>query len=133
MLIPLAITGLLLTRQTILKSASRCRRCQLPCAGVGQRNHSGLVFDQRPHPVVDSIEKPADQPGIEVLLEPEIEQRVERIPAGLARDVGYRAIAEPMLGLHRRATMTRSQLPWNTVPGLGLRRSARNAFRPIAR
>jgi hypothetical protein len=31
------------------------------------------VFDQRPHPVVDSIEKPADQPGIEVLLEPEIE------------------------------------------------------------
>src|SRR6516164_912293 len=72
-------------------------------AGVRQRDHSRLVFDQRLHPVVDSIEKPADQPGIEVLLEPKIEQHVERIPPGLACDVGYRAIAKPgILGPHRR-------------------------------
>jgi hypothetical protein len=71
-------------------------------AGVRQRDHSGLVFDQRLHPVFDSIEEPADQPGIEVLLEPEIEQRVERIAPSLARDVGYRAIGEPgILALHR--------------------------------
>src|ERR1700740_3680669 len=43
-------------------------------AGVRQRDDPGLVFDQRLDPVIDSIEKAADQPRIEVLLEPEIEQ-----------------------------------------------------------
>jgi len=56
--------------------------------GVRQRDDPGCVFDQRLDPVVDSIEKPADEAGIEVLLKPEIEQHVERVAPGLARDLG---------------------------------------------
>ena len=72
-------------------------------AGVGQRDDPGLVLDQRLDPLVDGVEEAADQPGVEVLLEPEIEQYVERVAPRFARDVGDRAVGEPgILGFHRR-------------------------------
>jgi len=85
-----------------IKTKARIAQIDQMRAGIGQRDHSGLVLDQRLHPIVNSIEKPADQPGGEVLLEPEIEQHVERIAPSLARDVSYRAIGEPgILGFDR--------------------------------
>jgi hypothetical protein len=42
-------------------------------ARIGQRDDPGLVFDQRLDPVVDGIKEAANEAGVEVLLEPEIE------------------------------------------------------------
>ena len=42
-------------------------------ARIGQRDDAGLVFDQRLDPVVDGIKEAANEAGVEVLLEPEIE------------------------------------------------------------
>ena len=97
--------------------------------GVGQRDDAGLVLDQRLDAVVDRVEEAADKPGVEVLLEAEIEQRVERVAVAAAHDLGDRAVGEAgVLGLTGAATMTRSQLPWKIVPGFGLRRSSRNGL-----
>src|SRR5690242_19358768 len=49
------------------------------CTGIGQRDHSGLVLDQRLDPVVDGVEKAADEAGVEVLLEAEVEQDIKRV------------------------------------------------------
>src|SRR5467141_1941375 len=42
-------------------------------ARIGQRDDTGLVFDQRLDPVVDGIKEAPNEAGVEVLLEPEIE------------------------------------------------------------
>ena len=102
-------------------------------AGIGQRNDPGLVLDQRLDALIDGVEEAADKPGVEVFLKAEIEHRVERVAVAFANDVGDRAVGEPAFsGLTGAATMIRSQLPWNTVPGFGLRRSARKASRKLA-
>ena len=89
-------------------------------AGVGQRNDAGPVLHQRLDPFVDGVEEAADQPGVEIFLEAEIEQCVERVAPLLARDVGDRAVGEPgVLRLHRRRDD--DALPVALEHGAGLR------------
>src|SRR6516165_1611563 len=72
-------------------------------ASIGQRNDPRLVLDQWLNPVVDRIEEAANQAGVEVLLEAEVEQHIERVTPRFPRDIGDGAISEPgILGLHRR-------------------------------
>ena len=62
-----------------------------------------LCLTQRLDALVDGIEEAADKAGVEVFLETEIEQHVERVAPALAGDVGDRAVGEPgILGLDRR-------------------------------
>src|SRR5258708_5350128 len=97
-------------------------------ASIGKRDDPGLVLDQRLDPLVDGVEEAANQAGLEVLVEPE----VERVATSFTRDLGDGAVGEiGILGFHRAAIMTRCQFPWNTVPGLGFRRSARNRSRKL--
>ena len=90
-------------------------------AGVGQRDDPGLVLDQRLDPVVDGVEEAADKAGVEVLLEPEIEERVERVAvaARVTMSAIVRSASPAFSGLTGAATMTRSQLPWKTCPASG--------------
>src|SRR6185369_9066871 len=71
--------------------------------GIGQRDDPGFVLDQRLNAVIDGVEEAADQPGVEVLFEAEIEQYVQRIMPGAVRNVGNRAVCEAgVLLLDRR-------------------------------
>ena len=102
-------------------------------AGIGQRDDPGLVLDQRLDPLVDGVEEAADQTRCRGL--PRARDRASR-RAGRAR---ARARCRRSCGRRARhssaltgaATMTRCQLPWNTVPGFGLRRSARKRSRKL--
>src|SRR6516164_2103053 len=101
-------------------------------ASIGQRNDPRLVLDQWLNPVVDGIEEAANQAGVEVLLEAEVEQHIERSrPASRAISAMVRSASPAFSDFTGAAMVTRSQLPWNTVPGLGLRKSARNASRKL--
>ena len=48
-------------------------------AGVGQRHHARLVLQQPRHAVVADIEEAAEEGGLEILVEAEVEHDVERI------------------------------------------------------
>src|SRR4029077_3429398 len=101
-------------------------------ARIGQRDDSGLVFDQWLDPVVDGIKEAAYEAGVEVLLEPEIESTSSGSrPASRALSAIVRAAKPAFSGFTGAATVTRSQVPWNTVPGLRLRRSAQTASRKL--
>jgi len=63
-------------------------------AGIRQRDDTGLVLDQRLDAVIDSIEEAADEPGVEVFFKSEIEQHVERIAPGFARDIRDRPVGQ---------------------------------------
>ena len=98
-------------------------------AGVGQRDDPGLVLDERLDPLVDRVEEAADKPGVEVLLEPEIEQQSSGSrPVSRAISPIVRLASPAFSGFTGAATMTRSQLPWNIVPGIGLRRLCAEAL-----
>ena len=64
-------------------------------AGIRQRDDAGLVLHKRLDTVIDCIEEAANEPGIEVFFKPEVEQHVERVAPGFARDVGDRPVGEP--------------------------------------
>src|SRR6266851_1679911 len=64
-------------------------------AGVRQRDDSGLVLDQRLDPVVDSVEKAADQASVEILFEAQVKQHVKRVAPDVAGDIGNRSVGEP--------------------------------------
>ena len=73
-------------------------------------------------PVVDGVEEAADEPGLEILVEAEIEEarRAGRGRRSRAISAIVRLASPAFSGLTGAATMMRSQLPWNTVPGFGL-------------
>ena len=59
-------------------------------AGIRQRDDAGRVLQERRDAVVEGVEKPADEPGLQILLEAEVEEDVERVSppfAGNIRDV----------------------------------------------
>src|SRR5918912_1052248 len=85
-----------------IKPETRIAQIHEMRAGVGQRDHAGLVPDQWLDAFVDRVEKAADKAGIEVFLEAEIEHRVERVAISPANEVGNRAVGEPgVLRLYR--------------------------------
>src|SRR5207244_6393777 len=42
-------------------------------AGIRQRDDAGLVLDERLDPVIDRVQKPPDEAGLEILVEAKIE------------------------------------------------------------
>jgi hypothetical protein len=66
-------------------------------AGIGQRHHPGRMLQQLGHTLVDGIEKEAEERGLQILLETEIEHHVERVAPLLARDLGDVAVGEPSI------------------------------------
>jgi len=61
------------------------------------------VFHQRLDTCVDRIQKTADKAGVEVLFQPQVEERVERVAIAAADDLGDRAVGEAgILRLGRR-------------------------------
>ena len=71
-------------------------------------------------PSSTALKKRPIRPGVEVLLEAEIEQHVERVAPGAARDLGDRAVGEAgVLGLDRRGDD--DPLPVALEHGPGLR------------
>src|SRR5437763_7919342 len=64
-------------------------------AGSRQRDDAGLVLHKRLDTVIVRIEEAADEPGIEVFFKPEVEQHIERVAPGFARDVRDRTVGEP--------------------------------------
>ena len=71
-------------------------------AGIGQRHDPGRVLQQFGHALVDGIEEAAEEGGLQILLEAEIEHHVERVAALLAGDVGDVAV-----GVARRSCACR--------------------------
>ena len=64
-----------------MQAKARIAHIDEMCAGIGQRHHAGLVLQQARHAVVADIEEAAEEGGLEVLVEAEIEHDVERIAA----------------------------------------------------
>src|SRR3954452_4959225 len=84
-----------------IKPETRIAQIHEMRAGVGQRDHAGLVPDQWLDAFVGCIEKAAGKAGIEVFLKTEIEHRVEWVAISAANEVGNRAVGElGVLRLH---------------------------------
>src|SRR5438552_6611895 len=69
-------------------------------AGIRQRDDAGLVLHKRLDTVIDCIEEAANEPGIEVFFKPEVEQHVERVAPGFARDVRDCTVGESSILTH---------------------------------
>ena len=60
-------------------------------AGIRQRDDPGRVLQQWRDALIDGVEEPADEAGIEIFLEPEVEKDVERVASALAGDLRDRS------------------------------------------
>ena len=76
---------------------------QITCQPLSFDFTLASALDQRLDPVVDGVEEAANQTRVEVLIEPEIEQHIERVATSFTRNLGDGAVGEPGIHcLHRR-------------------------------